>query len=202
MALTEWLALVSVCFLGAISPGPSLFVILRASIHGGRGIGVITGITHAIAVGIYAIGAIVVLSGVMAIGGMILALVQVLGIAWLLKLSWGLWNASEKGMDVSVAAGIRDGFLIAFLNPKMLAFFLALFAPFVYPGMAMERNFILVATPAVIDGLWYSLAALVLSAAPLRARLLDHSRGLNRAMAIVLTGLAVSLSVRLIQALW
>ncbi len=198
MGLTEWLALASVCTLGAMSPGPSLFVVLRAAIHGGRGSGVVTGLSHALGVAIYAIGAIVVLSGVMAIGGAALIAVQVLGILWLLKLSWGLWQATEQGMDVSVSASARDGFLIAFLNPKMLAFFLALFAPFVTSAMSLERNLILVATPAIIDGVWYTIAALILSTPALRARLLAKARWLNRAMALVLGSLALSLSWQLV----
>lgn len=199
MSLAEWLALASVCALGAMSPGPSLFVVLRAAVHGGRASGVITGVTHALGVAIYAVGAIVVLSGALAIGGWLLATVQWIGIVWLAKLSVGLWQANAESMDVSVSASARDGFLIVFLNPKMLAFFLALFAPFVYSDMSTTRSVLLVVTPAIIDALWYTIAALILSTAALRQRLLDHALWLNRIMAIVLGSLAISLAWRLLS---
>ncbi len=200
MSITEWFALASVCFLGAASPGPSLFVILRASVHGGRGLGIVTGIAHALAVGIYATGAVVVLSGVLAIAPAALVAVQVLGVAWLLKLAWGLWRAQAGAMDMSNTASIRDGFLIAFLNPKMLAFFLALFSPFVTEGGSLQRHLILVATPAVIDGVWYSFAAVVLSAASLRGALLARAVMLNRLMALVLGVIALMISYQLVRA--
>ena len=200
ISLAEWLALASVCALGAMSPGPSLFVVLRAAVHGGAMTGVITGLTHAFGVGIYAIGAIVVLSGAAVLGGPVLLTIQIAGIAWLIWLSIGLWNAQASGMDVSVAASARDGFLIVFLNPKMLAFFLALFSPFVDPEASMARNAVLVLTPAIIDGAWYAFAAMVLAAPVIRQRLIERGLLLNRAMALVLSGLAVSLAFQLVNA--
>ena len=199
MPLAEWLAFASICFLGAVSPGPSLFVIVRAAVHGGRLTGVMTGLVHAVAVGLYAVGAILVLTGALAIGEPVLMLVQVVGIVWLLKLATGLWGADAKGMDISAAASIRDGFLIAFLNPKMLAFFLALFSPFVYPEMTLDRKITLVITPALIDGAWYAFAAFVFSVSAMRELLLARARMLNRVMAAVLASLALSLSWRLLS---
>lgn len=201
MNFNEWLALASVCVLGAVSPGPSLFVILRAAIHGGRWLGVVTGIAHAVAVAIYAVGAIVVLSGVLAVGEGALMAVQTLGVVWLLKLSWGLWHSRAGQMDISASASVRDGFLIAFLNPKMLAFFLAVFSPFVTGDGGFQRNLVLVATPAIIDGVWYSIAAIVLSAAAMRQALLARAVLLNRAMALVLASIAVLISYRLLTSL-
>ena len=43
-----------VCVMGAMSPGPSLAVVLRNTISGGRTQGVMTGIGHGIGFGIYA----------------------------------------------------------------------------------------------------------------------------------------------------
>ncbi len=35
MKLTEWLSLVLICVMGAMSPGPNLAVVLKHSLHGG-----------------------------------------------------------------------------------------------------------------------------------------------------------------------
>ena len=49
-----WVALATVFMLGAMSPGPSLAVVLRNTMVGGRRQGVMTGIGHGIGFGIYA----------------------------------------------------------------------------------------------------------------------------------------------------
>ena len=45
MTLTEWLSLVLICIMGAMSPGPSLAVVLKHSLHGGMKNGMITLVT-------------------------------------------------------------------------------------------------------------------------------------------------------------
>ena len=49
-----WAALAAVFVLGAMSPGPSLAVVLRNTMSGGRSQGVATGLGHGIGFGIYA----------------------------------------------------------------------------------------------------------------------------------------------------
>ena len=49
-----WVALATVFMLGAMSPGPSLAVVLRNTVSGGRSQGVATGIGHGIGFGLYA----------------------------------------------------------------------------------------------------------------------------------------------------
>ena len=54
MSPEAWLALAVVFILGAMSPGPSLAVVLSNTISGGRSQGVATGIGHGVGFGIYA----------------------------------------------------------------------------------------------------------------------------------------------------
>ena len=54
MTPEAWAALATVFILGAMSPGPSLAVVLRNTMVGGRRQGVMTGIGHGIGFGIYA----------------------------------------------------------------------------------------------------------------------------------------------------
>ena len=53
MSPEEWAGLTLVFILGAMSPGPSLAVVLRNSLSGGRRQGIMTGIGHGIGFGIY-----------------------------------------------------------------------------------------------------------------------------------------------------
>ena len=54
MGPEAWAALAVVFMLGAMSPGPSLAVILSNTISGGRRQGIATGLGHGIGFGIYA----------------------------------------------------------------------------------------------------------------------------------------------------
>ena len=54
MGPEEWAGLTLVFTLGAMSPGPSLAVVLRNTLAGGRQQGIMTGIGHGIGFGIYA----------------------------------------------------------------------------------------------------------------------------------------------------
>ena len=65
MDLTTILALSFVCAMGAMSPGPSLAVVLRNTISGGRLQGIMTGVGHGLGFGIYALLAVTGLSALL-----------------------------------------------------------------------------------------------------------------------------------------
>jgi len=142
MELHLWLSLVAICLLGALSPGPSLALVIKNTLHGGHSQGYATAISHGLGVALYAaitatgIGIIIVQSP------LLYTFIQYAGAAFLLYL--GIKALLSKKISISidetdtttvpVANGIngwRDGFLIAFLNPKLAIFFLALFSQFV-----------------------------------------------------------------------
>ena len=58
---------------------------------------------------------------------------------------------------------VRNGFLIVFLNPKIAAFYLAIFSQFLDAASDFEYKILLVVTATVIDGLWYILLTFVIA---------------------------------------
>ena len=50
MNITQWSQLIFICVLGAMSPGPSLAVILRNTISGSRTQGIMSGIGHGLGI--------------------------------------------------------------------------------------------------------------------------------------------------------
>ncbi len=55
MTVTTWMSLIAICILGAMSPGPSLVMVARHTLRGGRLHGIVTCWSHAVGIGIYAL---------------------------------------------------------------------------------------------------------------------------------------------------
>ncbi len=199
-----WAALASVFILGAMSPGPSLAVVLRNTMSGGRSQGVATGIGHGIGFGVYAflaaLGIATALSlheGTEAIlkWGGTLILVW-LGVTFLRHASKGPQEGpSEEGHGPSEMAGFLQGFLIALFNPKILAWMLALYAPFIEADVTMQTLMGMGLLGMTIDGTWYVTVAMVLTRGEgverlrSKAHLIDGAMG---ALMFVFAGLIMS----------
>ncbi len=196
MTWEAWLAVAGICALGAVSPGPSLAVV---TVHAGRGrsAGLACAWAHAVGIGVHAGVTIAGLAAVLAAHPVVyrgIALVGAGYLAWLGVRSLGAKHGAGEAVAVaaqaSAAAGIRDGFAIALLNPKIAVFFLALFSQFVDPTAGPTSGVVLWATAVVIDGGWYSAVALVLSGRPLQDWLDAHATAVDRITGCVLLGLA------------
>ena len=76
--------------MGAISPGPSLIVVLRNTISGGKRQGVMTALGHGIGLGIYAFIAVMGLSSLLIANENIFNLLQWSGILFLIWLAYNM----------------------------------------------------------------------------------------------------------------
>jgi len=89
----------------------------------------------------------------------------------------------------------RDGFAVAFLNPKLAVFMLALFSQFVDADAGLTTGAILVATATLIDGSWYSLVTLLLSQPRFLSGLQRRALLIDRIFGALLAALGVSILV-------
>lgn len=201
MTFSAWLPIASICLLGAISPGPSLAMVLRHTLVGSRRNGLIAATAHGAGVGLYA------LLVVFGLGHLLLewpGLYQLLtygGAAWLAWMGWQALRAGQGNRlnpatteSPGTQAAIRDGFLVAFLNPKLAIFFVALFSQFIQPDQSLETRLLLAATAWSIDTGWYLLVALGLSHSSLLPWLQNHGLWINR----ITGGLLLLLALRVI----
>ncbi|GGO85875.1 amino acid efflux permease RhtB family protein [Marinobacterium nitratireducens] len=198
MTWVSWLSLCAICGLGAISPGPSLAVVLRHTLNGGRGHGIVTGVCHAAGVGLWALATVAGLSLLVVQMPQLYLVLTWAGagyLAWLgvkaLRSAGAAPLAVSGSGELSVVRAGFDGFMISLFNPKLAVFFLALFSQFVTPGMPPAGQMLMIATAAVIDGLWYSLVALVLSGPALLSRLNGRARLIDRVTGVILLLLAL-----------
>lgn len=191
MLFVEWLSLALVCFLGAAMPGPSLAVVIQATARGGFEQGAIAWVSHAAGVAIYAVLTVTGLAVVMVAVPKLFILLQIAGALFLIYLAIKtLMNhpapAAEQDSGQRATQSARDGFLMAFLNPKLLIFFTALFSQFIHAGLAWTDKGIMVATVFVIDGLWYCLVAFLLSRGFVQQRFSNCKSWLQRIFAVLL----------------
>lgn len=203
MTLAAWLSLASICVLGAMSPGPSLAVVLKNTLAGGRSEGVKTALGHGFGIGLYAFGTAVGL-GVLVTGSpWSFMVIQWLGAMFLAYLglkalfgSAGLVEAAQTELDSSSGSnGLRTGFFIAFLNPKIALFFAALFSQFVSAQALLPEKLLMAFTAAFIDAGWYLLVVLLLSQSRVLVGLRRKASLLDKFFGILLLLLAVRLVV-------
>ncbi|MCH2637954.1 MAG: LysE family translocator, partial [Candidatus Thalassarchaeum sp.] len=127
--------IIVVLCLGAMSPGPSLAVLIRNTMEGGKRRGVACGLGHWIGFGIYAFIAVSGIAQLKARAGGAAEILEIVGGLFLLLLAALMLRGSSDEVEhqTSERRGFAEGFLIAFLNPKILAFLLAVFSQFVQP---------------------------------------------------------------------
>ena len=196
------LAASTVFFLGAISPGPSLLMVIRNTIVGGRRRGVMCAVGHGIGFGLYAgvaiFGLIVLLEEA---PGVFLGL-QWIGIALLVWYGWLMWAHSDEELaEDSVekeARGFLEGFSIAFFNPKIALFLVAVLAQVLESGMSLETKLVIGFIGMAIDMAWYVLVAVFLTGTPLLDWLRSNGSIVNRLTAVVLWGFASTVMVGVI----
>ena len=194
MPIEAWLALVGVFVLGAMSPGPSLATVLRNSVVNGRRHGVLTGLGHGFGFGIYSF---------LAASGMITAIsihsgtvdfLRLTGAAVLVILGYifakqSLSRSSPIVADeaqFSVHSSFAQGFLIALLNPKIFAWMLAIYAPFINADLGIHILLAMALMGVCIDASWYVGVAIFMTGGNRAAKLGKASNKFSAAMALLM----------------
>lgn len=198
MSLSTWLGLLTICCLGAMSPGPSLAMVIRHTLGGGRGKGIVCAWAHSIGIGIYALVTLLGLAVVLKKAPLIFNGIAILGA---LYLAWmGIQALRANGtMQAKLATGeasdtltaARDGIAISLFNPKIMLFFLALFSQFVMVADSVSGQALIVLTPMLVDGLWYTFIAFVLSHSSVLPKLREKAGLIDKLAGVVLILLAI-----------
>ena len=200
MDINSLLGISFVCAMGAISPGPSLAVVLRNTISAGRTQGVMTGIGHGIGLGIYAFIAVMGLSSLLLANKQIFNLIQWAGALFLIWLAFNMITYRPSGISNKYEGnwrrGFLEGFMIAFLNPKILVFMAAVFSQFINPDTSSADRFIIAIMAGVIDTIWYVLVAAVLAGTPIINKLRKNAGLIDRSIGITMLLVALFLIVK------
>jgi threonine/homoserine/homoserine lactone efflux protein len=205
MSIDNWLGLLAICCLGAMSPGPSLAMVVRHTLSGGRLHGIVCAWAHSIGIGFYALVTLLGLGLVLKQAPLVFNVIAITGalyLAWLGVQALGSKGSMQEKLTAaeptSLIAAARDGLGISLFNPKILLFFLALFSQFVLAASSLYGQLIIVATPLIVDGLWYTLIAMILSHSALLPKLRAKSALIDKISGVVLIALAVNVIATLI----
>ena len=203
MDIKSILILAIVCASGAISPGPSLTVVLRNTITGGRAQGIMTGLGHGIGLTIYAFIAVMGLSSMLIGNQTLFVSVQIAGSFWLIWIGCNMIlsspkESSKKNVD-SRKRGFVEGFMISFLNPKILVFFVAVFSQFIHNELTNIDRTIIVMVAGVIDTFWYVFVAMLLAGSNFIDKIKKYSVWIDKFAGVLLIGLSFAIIIRMLN---
>ena len=196
--LSFWATVFTACLFGAMSPGPSLAVVINHTLATGRLAGSYAAISHGIGIGIYALITAFGLSAVIEQNPVVFETTQFLGSLFLLYLGVKLIFSSKKIEKIGLASvpsssnmlAIRDGLGIALINPKILLFFTALFSQFVQIESSFVDKIILAIIAGGVDTLWYLLVVTIVSRSGSMARYQRASGFFDKIFGVLLVFIA------------
>ncbi|MGB1616359.1 MAG: LysE family translocator [Pseudomonadales bacterium] len=179
MTFELWLLLTSALLAGAISPGPSLALVLRTAITQNRLSALVVAFAHGLGITVYALAVVFGLVKVLESVSSALMLLQAGGVVFLLFLGYQMFSGGikAKGLGAADVPGDRptdsadepliqhvtNGFLIVFLNPKVAIFFVAIFSQFFNQEQTLGTQLVAAGLAGIIDTLWYVLVAMFAS---------------------------------------
>jgi threonine/homoserine/homoserine lactone efflux protein len=192
------LTFLPVAVLLSITPGAATALVVRNAARGGRRQAFLTTSGNSVGVLAWACFAAVGIAAVVAASAAVFDAVKLAGAALLLVM--GLRSLLGRH-DADVPAGrgrsaFRDGLVTSLANPKLAAFFVALFPQFIPRGApVLPRALGMAVVIVAVDLIWYSLLALLVARA--RTAFTDGGWGrrVERLTGAVLIGLGIRLAL-------
>ena len=170
MSLITFVQVLTVCLLGAMSPGPSMAVVIHNAIFKGRYNGILTSIGHGIGIAVYATFAVLGLGLIIKTNIFIFNGLKILSIIFLIFIGLNsIFNKEklniEKRDTKENTVSFLQGFSISILNPKIFVWFIAIYSQFMSENNEIIFNIYLVSIAGIVDACWYIILTLVVTTA-------------------------------------
>ena len=198
-----WIQFVSICIVGAMSPGPSMALIIRNSIKYGRVSGLLSSIGHAIGIAIYASISVVGLQLILINNIFVFNTIQFCGSIFLLIL--GILFLKNSGEKLSLEDDQKNlnsfiqGFAISILNPKILIWFTAIFSQFIEASSTSMTKLTMVFMASSIDGIWYIIVTIVVTGFGLKEFLENNTKTIQNISGIVLIFISLIIFYKMLR---
>ena len=190
-----WVQFATICIVGAMSPGPSMALIIRNSIKYGRVSGILSSVGHAIGIGIYAGVSVAGLQIILINNIFLFNTIQFCGSVFLLVL--GILFLRDTGQKFSIqdkqksVNSFMQGFAISILNPKILIWFAAIFSQFIEISSTNFVKFTMVLIASSIDGLWYIILTIIVTGFGLKQFLENNTKIIQNISGAVLIFISI-----------
>ena len=197
MSILVWFQFVLVCTIGAMSPGPSLALVIRNNTNFNRFAGIMTSIGHGLGIAVYATMAVLGLDLILQTNQSLFLIIQVLGLIFLFFL--GILFIFQKKSDEKINKkqnqinSFFQGFLIAIINPKILIWFAAIYSQFISINASLTFNIILISTASIIDAGWYILVSIIITGYGVKNFLIDKKLLIQKSTGFILLIISLSL---------
>ena len=218
MTLELWLLLAMTLLAGAMSPGPSVALVLRTAITHGRSSALAVALAHGVGISVYALAVVLGLAALIQNSVFFMNALQIGGALFLLymgcRMLFGgiraLTEATREGGDGTDQVTSEDnnsvlrlwqhalnGFLIVFFNPKVVIFFVAIFSQFLSTEQLISTQVFAALMAGLIDAAWYALVGILASNQRFAATLLRASPVIDSAFGTLFVGFGIAVILSL-----
>ena len=213
MTFELWLLLAITLLAGAMSPGPSVALVLRTAITHGRSSALAVALAHGVGISVYALAVVLGLAALIQRSGFLISALQIGGALFLIYLGCrmlfggirALAGATTESVDArdqvtgsadNSALGLSQhalsGFLIVFFNPKVVIFFVAIFSQFLSAEQLISTQVFAAIMAGVIDAAWYAFVGILASNQRFSVRLHRASPFIDTAFGTLFVGFGVT----------
>ena len=183
--------LAGVCLLGAMTPGPSVVVILGVATRSGLRAAILASWAHAFGVALWAFLTLYGWRLIVTHTPWAAHTISLLGAAYLIYLAYQMWSEAARDQSQHALEHSSDtrssvptatltqpikhrnkahlsrdglaGLMIAISNPKLILFFTAIYTQVLPLNPSPSDQVLALMTPTLIDGAWYSFAVIMAS---------------------------------------
>ena len=181
--------------IAVVSPGPNFALISRLALAGSRQAAVGATIGLALSATFYAILTIAGLSALLTRVGWLASLIQIAGGCYLIYLGVKTWleakpkRLGERSASTQETAGrgFRTGIIVNLSNPKVITFFLSLYAVTMPIEAPVWTRLAVLIGGFLLEIVWYGLVILLFSTPPARAAYDRAGHWIERAAGTALT---------------
>ncbi|WP_298857143.1 LysE family translocator [uncultured Sulfitobacter sp.] len=196
MTLEHVLAFNAVLIVSILSPGAAFLMAVRSSISNGRRAGVATGLGLGVMASLWTLAALLGMDAIFALFPWAFATLKLGGAVYLIYLAIKTWRSAATPLGSAPKAQGRafiDGFLVNMGNPKSVLFAAAVLVVIFPPDLTAAQVAFVTLNHLILEILFYSACAVILTAPAARARFLRAKPLIDRTAAILLGGLGLKL---------
>jgi threonine/homoserine/homoserine lactone efflux protein len=192
-------AFLPIAILVTVTPGAGTANVIRSALRGGWRSGVLTIAGNSVGVVIWGLLSVLGVSALIAASEVAFLVLKVTGACVLVWLGVQSLRHAGRPVDAVPRAGrrpFRDGLVTSVANPKLAIFFIALFPQFVGDrGSVLPTTLLMVALVVMLDFVWYTTLAVLVSRARAAYSGSRLSRRVERLTGVVLIGLGARVAL-------